>query len=90
MPKSSPQKLLYQKAYNAKPENVEKRVLNNAARREAIAEGRAKKGDGKDVAHLKPLDKGGKNAPGNTRVQDAGTNRAWRARNPEMYTKAKK
>jgi hypothetical protein len=90
MPKSSPQKLAYQKAYNAKPENVQKRVLNNAARREAIADGKVKKGDGKDVAHVKALDKGGKNTPGNTKVQDASSNRAWRAREPEMYTKSKK
>lgn len=90
MPKSSPTKLAYQKAYNAKPENVEKRVLNNAARREAIKDGRAEKGDGKDVAHIKSLDKGGGNTTGNTRVQDRSTNRAWRAREPEMYTKSKR
>lgn len=89
MTKSTPTKLAYQKAYNAKPENIEKRVLNNAARREAIADGKVKKGDGKDVAHVKPLDKGGKNTPGNTKVQDASTNRGWRKREPEMYTKKK-
>lgn len=89
MPKSTPAKLAYQSAYNARPENVEKRVLNNAARREAIADGKVKKGDGKDVAHVKPLDKGGKNTPGNTKVQNASTNRAWRKTQPEMYTKKK-
>ena len=50
----------YQKAYNAKPENVKKRVENNAARREAIKEGRAHVGDGKDVDHIKPLENGGR------------------------------
>lgn len=89
MTKSTPAKLAYQRTYNAQPENVAKRVLNNAARREAIAEGKVKKGDGKDVDHVKPLDKGGKNTPSNTRVKDASTNRAWRARQPEMYTKKK-
>ena len=89
MPKSSPEKLAYQKAYNAEPANVQKRVLNNAARREAISEGKVTKGDGNDVAHVKALDKGGKNTPGNTKVQDAGTNRAWRKREPELYTPKK-
>ena len=78
MPKSSPQKLAYQREYNARPEEVEKRVKNNAARREAIAEGKAKVGDGKDVAHKKSLENGGTNAKGNTVVQDRATNRGWR------------
>jgi hypothetical protein len=78
MPKSTPQKLKYQKEYNARPEEVKKRVMNNAARREAMADGRVKKGDGKDVAHKKALDNGGTNGKGNTMVQDRATNRGWR------------
>lgn len=78
MPKSSPQKLAYQREYNARPEEVAKRVKNNAARREAIAEGRARVGDGKDVAHKKALDNGGSNAKSNLQVQDRTTNRGWR------------
>ena len=89
MPKSTPAKLKFQAEYNARPENVQKRVLNNAARREAIADGKVTKGDGKDVSHVKALDKGGKNTPGNTKVQDASKNRAWRAKEPEIYTKKK-
>ena len=50
---STKQKLEYQKAYNARPEEVAKRVKNNAARREAIKDGKARVGDGKDVAHKK-------------------------------------
>lgn len=78
MPKSSPAKLKYQKAYNARPEETAKRVANNSARREAIREGRASVGDGKDVAHVKSLENGGTNAKGNLRVQDRSTNRGWR------------
>lgn len=78
MPKSSPQKLAYQKAYNAQPEQTAKRVKNNAARREAIREGRVHVGDGKDVAHIKSLENGGGNI-GNTTVQSAAKNRSWRA-----------
>ena len=78
MPKSSPQKLKFQKAYNARPEQVAKRVLNNTARREAIKDGRASVGDGKDVAHIKSLENGGTNAKGNTRVESRSKNRGWR------------
>ncbi len=78
MPKSSPQKLKFQKAYNARPEQTAKRVANNAARREAIREGRARVGDGKDVAHKKSLENGGSNARSNLQVQDRATNRGWR------------
>lgn len=78
MPKSSPAKLAYQKEYNAKPENVNKREKNNLARAHAIKEGRVKVGDGKDVDHIKPLDKGGSNAKSNLRVVSEKTNRGWR------------
>lgn len=78
MPKSSPSKLAYQKAYNAKPENVKKREANNAARQAAIKAGKAHVGDGKDIAHKVALDNGGGNTPGNTKVQDRKTNRGWR------------
>ena len=78
MTKSTPQKLKYQKEYNARPEEVAKRVKNNAARREAIKDGKAKVGDGKDVAHKKSLKNGGGNGKGNTTVQERATNRGWR------------
>lgn len=78
MPKSTPAKLAYQREYNARPEEVAKRVKNNAARREAIADGKAKVGDGKDVAHKKSLENGGTNAKSNLAVQDRTTNRGWR------------
>jgi len=78
MPKSSPRKLEYQKDYNARPEEVAKRVKNNAARREAIKAGRAKVGDGKDVAHKVSLENGGTNAAGNLAVQSRAKNRGWR------------
>lgn len=78
MTKSTARKLEYQKAYNARPEEVAKRVKNNAARREAIKEGRARVGDGKDVAHKKSLENGGTNAPGNLAVESRAKNRGWR------------
>ena len=90
MAKSSPQKLKYQKEYNARPENVHKRVLNNTARREAIREGKAKVGDGTEVDHKRPLDQGGGNSKGNLRVVPGEFNAGWRARQPGMYGKGKK
>jgi hypothetical protein len=78
MPKSTKRKLEYQREYNARPEEVKKRVANNAARREAIKEGKAKVGDGKDVAHKKSLENGGGNGKGNLKVEDRSKNRGWR------------
>lgn len=63
--------------YHAKPEQKKKRAVRNAARREMIAEGRVKKGDGKDVGHKVPLRRGGTNAPKNLAVQTKQFNRGW-------------
>ena len=78
MPKSTPHKLEYQRKYNARPEMVNRREANNAARREMIREGKAHVGDGKDVAHRRPLDRGGNNARTNLEVQSRKENRGWR------------
>lgn len=76
--KSTAQKLKYQKAYNARPEEVAKRVKNNAARRAAIKSGKAAVGDGKDVAHIVSLKNGGTNAASNLSVKSRKANRGWR------------
>lgn len=78
MPKSSPAKLAYQKKYNARPENVNRREDNNLARAQMMRAGKVKKGDGKDVAHKKALDNGGLTTPGNLEVESAHKNRGWR------------
>jgi hypothetical protein len=78
MATSSKQKLAYQKAYDATPGQKKKRAANNAARREAMRQGKVHKGDGKDVAHVVALKHGGSNAPSNLKVQDESTNRGWR------------
>ena len=87
--KSSEQKLKYMAEYQKKPENVEKRVDRNRVRRQALAAGVVKKGDGTEIDHKVPLDKGGSDAKSNTRVTTAAENRAWRAKQPEMYGKKK-
>jgi hypothetical protein len=78
MIKSTPAKLAYQKAYNAQPKQTAKRVVNNAARRSAIRDGKVKVGDGLDIAHKRSLENGGGNKPGNLIVQAASSNRGWR------------
>ena len=45
--------------YTSKPEVKKKRAEQNAARREMVAAGKAHKGDGRQVDHIKPLSKGG-------------------------------
>jgi len=90
MPKSSDKELRTKAAYNRKPSVQKKRVAQNKARRQAIADGRASRGDGKDVHHVKPLDKGGSTDKSNTKVTTRKKNRGWRGKNPEMYTKGKK
>jgi hypothetical protein len=63
--------------YQGKPEQKKNRAMRNAARREAEKQGRAKKGDGKDVHHVVPIAKGGKNTPGNTMVTSRSNNRSF-------------
>ena len=87
MPKSSKRELATKAKYNKKPSVQKKRVANNKARREALRVGRVKKGDGKDVHHVRPLDKGGSTKKSNTKVVSKKTNRGWRKKNPEMYTR---
>ena len=50
--------------YHSKPEQKKNRAMRNAARRKMVKAGKAHKGDGKDVAHVKALSKGGSNKDG--------------------------
>jgi len=65
------------RGYNSTPENIKKRTLRNKARAKFAKAGLVKKGDGKDVDHIKPMRSGGVNTPGNLRVRDRSLNRAW-------------
>lgn len=62
--------------YKSKPDQIKKRVERNKARRELMREGLVKKGDGKQVDHIKPLKNGGSNTRGNLRVLTAEENGA--------------
>ena len=63
--------------YHSSPEQKHNRALRNAARREMEERGMVRKGDGKDVDHKRPLDKGGSNDPSNWRVQSRAKNRGY-------------
>lgn len=62
--------------YQSSPEQIKNRVARNAARRKLMREGKVHKGDGKDVAHAKALDKGGSNSDG-LRVESVSANRSF-------------
>lgn len=76
MPKS-PAEREYDRAYNARPEQIKKRAMRNKARAEMEKAGLVKKGDGKDVDHKKMLKDGGSNDRSNLRVVSQKTNRGW-------------
>jgi hypothetical protein len=63
--------------YQGTEEQKKKRAQRNKARREAIREGKVRKGDGMDVAHVKAFDKGGSNKDG-VRVESASKNRSFK------------
>lgn len=62
--------------YHASDKQKKRRAARNRARREAIKAGRASKGDGMDVHHVKPFAKGG-SVKGTTRVVPKSKNRSF-------------
>jgi hypothetical protein len=87
MNKGGPKKAAYDKAYNARPDQVKKRTERNQARAALMKEGKVSKGDGKDVDHKKMLDAGGTNAKSNLRVVSQTENRGWRKDHGGTYGK---
>ena len=63
--------------YHDSDDQKKKRAERNAARRKLMREGKVKKGDGKDVAHVKAIDKGGSTKDG-VRVESKASNRSFR------------
>ena len=72
--------------YKKQPDQIEKRVARNKARREAIKDGRVKKGDGLEIDHIIPLSKGGANTKANTRVRTKSQNSSF-SRNSDNSVK---
>jgi len=70
----------YQKQYakyDGKDSVKKDRAKRNGARRILAQEGKVRKGDGKDVDHIKPLSKGGGAGRSNLRVVSKSTNRSF-------------
>lgn len=76
--KPRPYKKEYEQ-YQGTEEQKKNRAKRNAARALMMKKGLVRKGDGKDVDHIKPLSKGGSNT-NNLRVKSASKNRSF-ARN---------
>lgn len=76
-------------AYQGTEEQKKNRAARNKARRRAIAEGDAKKGDGKDVGHKRALSKGGSNSRSNTEMQSKSENRSF-SRNKDSSMKSER
>lgn len=76
MPKKRNYEQEYQ-SYQGKPDQIKKRAQRNAARAKMMKAGKVKKGDGKDVAHVKAFDKGGNNGTG-LRVEPKSANRSFK------------
>lgn len=77
MPKARNYKQEYAR-YQGKPEQIKNRGLRNKARSQEVAAGKAHKGDGKDVDHIKPLVKGGGTSLSNLRVVSEHDNRSFK------------
>lgn len=63
--------------YQGKKEQIKKRTQRNAARRKMVAEGKASKGDGKDVDHKRRIKSGGSNSSSNLRMKNKSANRSF-------------
>ena len=90
MTKTSAKSLRTKAAYNKKKSVQDKRVAQNRARRRAMAAGKVRKGDGKDVHHKVMLAKGGSTKDSNTAVVSRKANRGWRSKHPKVYKKGRK
>lgn len=71
---NTPGRQAAQAKYNAKPEQKKRRAARNKSRRQAEAEGRVSKGDGKDVDHKDGNPKN--NSKKNLRIKSASANRS--------------
>lgn len=72
-----------QREYNSKASSKKDRASRNAARSEAMKDGKVRKGDGKDIDHKDSNPRN--NKKGNTQVMSASKNRAL-----NQYDKRKK
>lgn len=77
MTSSSTKKLAYQKAYNARPDEIKRRSQRNQARK-AYEKANGDLPTSVEVDHKRMVKDGGTNSPNNLRALPAKENRAWR------------
>ena len=80
MPYKDPKDRNYKReyeTYQGKPDQIKKRTERNSARAKMMKAGKVRKGDGKDVAHVKAIDKGGSIKDG-LRVESKSANRSFK------------
>lgn len=80
MPYKNPKDRNYKReyeTYQGTEQQKKNRAARNAARAKMMKAGKVHKGDGKDVAHVVALDKGGSNKTG-LRVESKSTNRSFK------------
>lgn len=80
MPYKDPKDRNYKReyeTYQGTEQQKKNRAARNAARAKLAKAGKVHKGDGKDVAHVKALDKGGSSKDG-LRVESKSTNRSFK------------
>ena len=63
--------------YNSKPTQKKNRAQRNKARTMMVKAGKAKKGDGMDVGHIKAMSKGGLSKMFNLQMQSKAENRSF-------------
>lgn len=68
----------YYEKYHASPKAKKQRAARNKARREAEREGKVRKGDGKEVHHVKALSNGGSNEKSNRKIVSRKKNRSYK------------
>ena len=81
-PSSKYKKKKYDKEYGSRKEQKERRAKRNKARRAAERAGKVRKGDGKDVDHVKGIN-------GRTRVMSASKNRGRKQKSRKKGYKQK-
>jgi len=77
--------------YAGKSEAKKDRAQRNKGRRMMVAAGKAKKGDGKDIGHIKAISKGGLSTVYNLQVQSKSENRSFsKTKNSKMKSEVSK
>lgn len=73
-----PKRAAYQKKYNARPDEKERRAALERARYDRYDKQGKPRPKGVDLDHVVPVRKGGSNSPSNLKPKNAKANRGWK------------